>query len=287
MKTILKNPGCWLALLASVLVMTGCSATKTAKTVDPGLKYKLSGSSNFSYTLNAEVTQSIDVGGQDVGATILSSTGFTLTPGQAAAGVIPLKVTIDTVGITIQSPQGNLVETKSELKGRQFNMTISEFGKEDNLDEAEEIKYMVAGQQESNLKGTFVMLFPDLPEITYKEGTSWTDNDTIDISTSSDNAMMIMQSENIFAGTEEFEGYHCVRINSRIKGERTSVSNTPQGQITTDGALEGESSFLFVPDQGILVWAESNVTMKGYVSVPTGDSYPLQVITKYVTKLVK
>ena len=287
MKTILKNSKSWLALLATVIILAGCSATKTVTTADTGLKYKLTGSESFSYIQEAEITQSVDIGGQEIGSTILTCTGYTLTPGQIAAGVIPLKVTVDTLGLTVQSPQGNIVENKSELKGRQFDMTVSDLGKEDNLDEAEKIKFMVAGQQESNLKSTFLMLFPDLTEIPYKAGATWTQSDTIDLSTGSDNILMIIHSDNIFAGREEFEGYNCIRVNYKLTGERSGYSNTVQGQIGTDGTLVGEGFYLFAPDQGILVRDESGVTMEGYVSIPTGDSFPLMAITKYVTKLVK
>ena len=98
---------------------------------------------------------------------------------------------------------------------------------------------------------------------------------------------MKMRSENIFGPMEDYKGYKCIRINSVVTGSRTSVSNTPQGQIGTDGDLKGKSSFLFAPEEGILVWSESDVTMEGFVSLPTGDAYPLLVITKYTSSIKK
>ena len=221
-----------------------------------------------------------------MGGTILSYFGFHLTAGQANGEIIPLNITIDSVGMSIQSTQGNMTENLSQLKGKEFEMTITDIGKEGNLDAAEKIKFMVAGQ-ESNLKGSFLMMFPDLSGSSYSEGISWTDNDTIDMSTNTDDVVMIMKSENVFGPMEDYKGYKCIRINSIATGKRSSISNTAQGQMTTDGNLQGKSSFLFEPELGILVWSESDITMEGFVSIPTGDAFPLLVKTKYTTSIIK
>ena len=267
-----------LALAVPALLFAGCSSMKQAKTDANNMTYKFAGAKAFSYGQTSEMVQSIVYNGQEISSLINTETGFTLVPGSKTGDKISLNVTMDTLGISVESMQGNIVDDIDHIKGKSFNISLSERGEESDLDEAEKITYMIAGQQESNLKGAFLMLFPNLPAEPANVGFSWEENDTIDMSTGTENVVMIMKSVNTVAALEEFGGYNCLKIAYTFTGERNATSNTAEGTISSGGDMNGTGYFYFAPEEGLLVKDHSEIKFDGSIMIPTGGSLPCSAL---------
>jgi hypothetical protein len=286
MKTIKRLTYMLSATLIAAILLPGCSATsKVAKDTGSSLTYKLDPGKSLTYLQSSTAVQTVTYMGQEMGATINSSIGFQVSSTGSEEGVLDLSILVDTLGVNVQSPQGNFKSSIDELIGKKFSMKLSQKGKESHTEEAAKLKYSVAGQ-ETNLEPSFKMMFPDVPEGSVKIGSTWTDNDTINLSSGTETSTMVMKSENTIAAIEEMNGYRCIVIKAVITGVRDGGSDTPQGYISTSGKITGESTVYFAIDEGLLVKDHTKVNIDGYISIPTGESLPLIIETEYHTELV-
>ena len=275
-------------IAAIILIAASCSKKlQTAGTTGDALQYKFEEGKNYHYLNNTVVDQLIVYGGQEIGALITSDMGFTLTGlGQTDEG-INLKVKVDSIVGSANSMQGNMNSDSKDVRGKEFTMTLTPKGIESNLDEAEKIKYKGVGDQASNLKAAFSLIFQDLPEESIKIGYTWTKVDTVDMSVEGQSAYLILNSNNTVEAKETRNGFDCYKITSTNTGERSSSGETPQGLMSTSGSLAGTGVFYFAPKEGIIIEETSNQKFDGEISIPTGESIPMIMDIKINNKLVK
>lgn len=278
-----------LALLAIIpaAFIAGCSSTAKVSAPSAELaRYKFNETESYKYRQESTMDQLIIYMVEEMGATVSSTIEFSIKPGESVDGITELGITIDTLGISVKSIQGDFVTAAKELKGKQFNIKLSETGKETGLDQAANVKYMVAGQ-EANLKSTFSMFFPDLPSEAIMPGYTWSQTDTVDMSAGSESATMIIISNNTVTGRETLNGYDCFVITGTFTGTRESVSNTPQGSISSSGDITGSGTIYFAPKEGLLVKDSNKVKVDGSLLIPTGEALPMIIDSEYVTVLVR
>jgi hypothetical protein len=276
-----------LTVMITVVLLAGCASTGKVKApTSELLRYKFNQGETYKYRQSSEMNQIMEYMGQEIGATVSSTFGFEINPGEKVEGVSSLGITIDTMGVTVKSMQGDFVTPSKELIGKQLTIKLSETGVESELEEAAAIKYLIAGQ-ESNLKSSFSMFFPDLPTEGVMVGYTWTQTDTVDLSAGTESATMIITSNNTISGRETMNGYDCYVISSTVSGVRDAVSNTGQGSISSTGNISGSGTTHFAPSEGILVKDVANSKIDGSILIPTGESLPLFIEVGYTTELVK
>lgn len=287
MKTISKFSGLFTAFIISALIFGSCASSKSSVSNDSvTLKYKYLEGESYSYLQNANMVQTITFMGQEMSSVVNTAVGLTIKQQSNENGMLSLDTTVDTLGISVDAAQGSFSTDFADIKGKQFTFKLSELGEESGLSEAEGIKYNIAGQ-ESNLKNMILQFFPDLPLEPVKTGYTWNDSDTIDISTATESASMVIHSTNIITGKELVNGLNCFVIHSQFTGTRDSGSDTPQGYISTVGDISGEGTIYFAISEGVLVKDNNSVRVIGSVNIPTGESIPMDIKTEYTTLLKK
>lgn len=275
-----------LRLILPALIVAGCSSTgKISSPSAELIRYKFNDNQTYTYHQSSTMIQTINYMGQEMGATVTSEMGFDIIPVKTLDGVTDLEIIIDTLGVSVKSIQGNM-SSPIDLRGKKFNIRLSDRGKESNLEEAAKIRYSVAGQ-EANLKPTFALLFPDLPAEGVVNGYTWTQVDTVDQSTGSESATMIITSNNTVSGRETINGLDCYVITTVLKGLRDSYSDTPEGGVSVAGDITGSGTLYFAPAEGMFVKDNTKIRMEGSVMIPTGESLPMTVESEYTTELVR
>lgn len=277
------------ALIAAVILLAASCSKKLqsgSATADV-LKYKYEEGKNYHYLNHTEVDQLIIYGGQEIGALINSYMGYMLTGlGQDNEG-IKLRVKVDSIVGSAESMQGNMKNDAKDVRGKEFTMTLTPDGIESNLDEAEKIRFMGIGDQASNLKASFTLIFQDLPTESIKIGYTWSKTDTVDMSFEGQNAFLILNSINTIEAKETRNGYDCYKITSSYTGERNSSGETPQGFMSTSGSVKGTGVMYFAPGEGLVVEDSTNQKFDGEISIPTGESIPMIMDIKVTNKLIR
>ena len=272
--------------LVIILGLSGCGkkmASSTSAVSD--LKYSFSGQDAYSYLQESRIIQTVVFQGQEVSSTINSDMGFTTTPKGIAEGSLMVEVTIDTLGLSVNSMGGSMNENISDIQGKSFMMSMDAKGDNKNLDEAENLTYTVAGTSETNMKSSFMMIFPRLPEANLKVGYTWEDTDTLNVNTSTETMEMITQSKYTVEAREKVSDFDCYKIAYEVAGTRDGSSQTPQGMILTNADISGTGYYYFAMKEGIIVSDHSSIKADGSVVIPTGDSLPMYMTINADLKL--
>ncbi|MCF8222440.1 MAG: hypothetical protein K9J25_04780 [Bacteroidales bacterium] len=278
-KTISLLP---LLTILLVLFTTASCSKKLLSSTEKGstLEYKFTGDDSYKYLQSSEVVQTIDFNGQDISTYINSDLGFTASAKGIANGSLILDITLDTLGVSINSMQGNMKEDISDLKGKSFMMTMDLDGDNMDLDEAAKLQYTVAGMQNSNLKASFMEIFPELPGSGTEIGYTWQDTDTVTINTETENVELILTTDNIIEAKEKKFGYDCYKVSYKLSGTRDGSSQTPQGMVLTSSDVKGTGHYYFAAKEGVIVSSHTNSNSDGSVTIPTGQNLPMYMTTK-------
>ena len=274
-------------IIAISLGMAGCAKKLASSSSDAGnLEYGFTGNEAYSYLQSSRTIQTIVFGGQEVNTTINTDLGFTAKGKGIVNGDLILEIMVDTMGVSINAMGTNMNEEISSVKGKSFMMNMSTKGADKDLDEAEKISYSIAGLQTSNMGANFLMIFPELPEANISVGYTWVDNDTITVNTETENAELILVSNNKVEGREEVAGYDCYKISYQATGTRDGSSQTPQGMVVTNTDVKASGYYYFAIKEGIVVSDNSEMKAEGDVIIPTGESIPLYMTSTSDLKLL-
>ena len=274
-------------ILVTILTLNSCSKKLTSSSSGAeNLEYGFTGNESYSYMQSSKISQAIVFGGQEVNTAVNSNLGFTTRGKGIVNGSLILEITIDTLGVSINSMGTDMKEDISSLKGKSFMMTMDPKGDNKDLDEAESMTYTIAGIQTSNLKSSFVMLFPELPEENIKIGYTWQQTDTINVNTETENAEMIIVTNNTIESRETVSGYDCYKISYVASGTRDGSSQTPQGLIISNADVSGTGYLFFAIKEGIVVSDHSDMKTDGDLVIPSGESIPMYVTATSELKLL-
>ena len=273
-------------ILIGTVLMTGCGKKLASSASGAGnLEYIFTGNKAYSYAQKSAVTQSMVYSGQEVNSSVNSELGFTTVGKGISGGSLILEITVDTFGVSFSGMGTSMKEDMKDLKGRSFMMTMDPKGENKDLDEAESMTYTIGGMQTSDLKESFMMIFPELPKENAQIGYTWQDTDTITINTDTETAEMIISSNNTIESREELAGYDCYKISYVVSGTRDGSSQTAQGLILMNLDLSGTGYYYFAIKEGIVVSDIIDMKMDGDIVIPTGDSMPIYMTTKSELKL--
>lgn len=269
------------------LGMAGCAKKLSSSSSGAGnLEYGFTGNESYSYLQTSKTIQTIVFGGQEVNTTIDTDLGFTAKGKGIVNGDLILEISVDTLGVSINAMGTNMNEEISSVKGKSFMMNMSTKGADKDLDEAEQITYSIAGLQSSHLGANFLMIFPELPEANVSVGYTWEDKDTVTVSTETENAELILVSNNMVEAREEVSGYDCYKISYQATGTRDGSSQTPQGLVVTNTDVKVSGYYYFAIKEGIIISDHSEMKTEGDVIIPTGESIPLYMTATSDFKLL-
>ncbi|MGM0666302.1 MAG: hypothetical protein ACQETA_03180 [Bacteroidota bacterium] len=278
-----------LAVLIIIIALTVAGCAKQLSSASKGennLEYEFTGSESYSYMQTSDVIQSIVFGGQDVNTSIKTKAGFTAEAKGISQGDLILEITVDTLLISLNSMGTSMNEDISDVRGKSFLMTMSKKGKDLNLDEAENISYSIAGLQTSNLKASFITIFPTLPEGNISVGHTWQDTDTITVNTETENSEMILSTDYTVEAREKVSGYDCFRISYMSSGTNDGSSQTPQGLVVSNADVDIRGYYYFAIKEGVIISDHSEMKSDGDLSLPSGESIPMYTTVSTDLKLL-
>lgn len=264
-------------MLVSVIAVIGMLAACAAKEVpvygDPQtgviLRYHMPEGQVLKYKTSGETHQVSDVMGQTIEADISSSTVFTVRSSGQKEDNHQLTITIDDMGLEVQSTQGELEADMSSVIGKSFDMVFSHLGKEVELIGAEEIEYDLSVEGTRNISSGFQDFFPNLADKPVKIGDSWPDESTVTEKSSSEEAIIHFTGVNTLAGFETIDGVECVKVTAEGTGTIEGKGEQMGVELVTTGEIKGTVTWYFAYKEGIFIKQTSTGVVEGMIDVPS------------------
>ena len=266
-------------LIALFIVSTGFSEKKSNETPQSGtikLAYNYLADKPVKYMNVTKITQDMDVNGQSMLVNVASSLGAVVRLADKQANNLDLEIKIDTLGQSVDSPQGSSGGAMTEVQGKVFKMVISPAGKIIDNSDAAKIVYNVEGAGESNLAQSFMSYFPALPENQVKIGDTWTTHDTINSKTQSMSMWMPVEAVNKLEEIKTIDGINCAILSATLSGSRKMSTQSQGMTINTSGTFTGTMTLLFAINEGYFVKESVTTKMTGTIEIPDQNmSFPL------------
>jgi hypothetical protein len=199
-----------------------------------------------------------------------------------------LEIKIDTMGQSVESPQGTGGGSVNDVIGKVLNLVISPSGKIVDLSGASKIVFNVEGSGESNLGQSFLGYFPALPNNPVIEGDTWTSNDTIDSKTQTNTIWMPVATSYKFEGIEKINGVDCAKISATLTGTRKMTTQSQGMEIHTSGPFTGTQTLLFAVNEGYFIKQSVVSKMTGNIDIPDQNmSFPVVMTITSTNEIVK
>ena len=278
-------------LIALFIISTGFSEKRSSEAPQSGiikLAYNYLADKPVKYLNVSKITQDMDINGQSMLVNVASCLGAVVRLADKQANNLNLEIKVDTLGQSVDSPQGSTSSAVSEVKGKTFKMVISPAGKTIDNSEATKIVYNVEGSGESNLAQSFTSYFPALPENPVKLGDTWNTHDTIDSKTPSMSMWMPVESNYKLEGIKTVDGTDCAILSATLSGSRKMSTQSQGMTINTAGTFTGTMTLLFAINEGYFVKETVTTKMTGTIEIPDQNmSFPLVMTIVSTNEIVK
>ena len=281
-----------VAVIITTSLLAGCSSSKSAggdSKKGTTLRYSFPENQTLKYKTGADIKQELDIFGQEMIIDIGQYIGYSTTLNAKSKDQNQIHVYIDSMDLSISSPQGDINPDMTSVNGKGFDMTLSSLGAGLDVSEAELIQYEATPGVKRNVAITFKFLFPRLPEKSLKIGDTWSMTDTIAEKYENEEVTMIIEGEYVFSGFETINGFECARISSIISGSRFGKANQQGVDMESDGTMTGSGTYFFAFKDGFLVKDVSSISVDGTldISAPQEGSFPMTFVIENVTELIK
>jgi hypothetical protein len=274
--------------LATLLVLAGIAADRPVPQGAVTLAYQFPAGKTLSYQEVGTQTQSMDVMGQSMVTTSVSSMDFTLTPKGLKGQDFQLGVVIDAAKSDVQTAQGPMSPDMSTVIGKGFDLVVARLGKEIDFSGATAIKVSTPNG-ERDISSTFQAFFPDLPDKPVKVGDTWPSEDTVIQKEGAGETQVHAVHKNTLDGFETVDGFECARI--KVVSTGTVTGNLEQGGMGLTLAIKTEASgtYYFAVKEGIYVKSDIKGTLNGSIELgaPANMSIAMTGETTGQTKLIK
>ncbi len=279
-----------LAMLTGAILLMSCGTGTSMRSgnIETGmvLQYHIPQDSPLTYDMGTKVTQSVDAMGQTFETDIDTDYQFRIVSTGRDGGNQQLQVTINSISLSVESPQGSMNPDVSELSGKQFTMALTPNGKEQLISDMSELAINLGQGQSQNLGTDFGSLFPDFSMETVMVGDTWSTVDSMNINSGGTNLGMIYQKQHIIEGRETMNGYDCIRVVSEVTGTMQGTGSQGGFDMDINGEITGTDTWYFAYQEGILVQSTSDYTTDAEISVQ-GMSMPMTSITVAEASLVQ
>lgn len=282
-----------IPVIIAVLVISGCTTKQANVWGDPDsgliLQYRMAEGDVLKYEMSSEKVEITDVMGQSMESHTQSSSLISFQSKGMQDNNHRLEVTIDSMGLDISTPQGDLSPDMASVIGKSFEMILSPSGKEIDVSSAKSIQYELEPLGNRSVEAGFQAIFPDLSEKPVKIGDSWTSQDTITDESGTMAVTIDINGVDTLEGFETVDGMECARVSEKFSGTIKGEGSQAGADLAFDGDVEGKSTWYFAYQKGIFIKMNSSFTVEAVVEVsgPQNLSLPTTQETKMEMKLVK
>ena len=259
-----------MTILLFLIILAGCAAKVkmlAPPSQAPVLKYVMPEGQPFTYNISTGYYQTMSMMGVPIKTTVLKDMTVTFYQLAFAQEAYQLQVMVNDVAMKVTAPGTNLTPNLSKIPGKTFEMTVTNSGEEIGLMGADELTYKLGDEGEQNMESEFEHIFPDLPEKVLNPGDTWTKTDTIDLSDSGMETMIVTRSENTLVGYELLKGHECAKITTEYTSSVTSSGAQEGANIDTTVEMEGKETLYFDYKMGVLVLQTSTGSGDGTVKI--------------------
>jgi len=277
-------------ILTGTLFLIGCGSGSSMRggNIETGmvLQYNIPQNNPLTYDMGTKVTQSVDAMGQTFETDIDTDYQFRIVSTGNDGGSQQLQVTINSINLTVESPQGSMNPDVSNLSGQQFNMSLSPSGKEQLISDMNELAINLGEGQSQNLGTDFGSFFPDFSMESVMIGDTWSTVDSMNLSTGGADLDMVYQKQHTIEGREMMNGFDCIRVVSDVTGTMQGTGSQGGFNMDITGDIAGTDTWYFAFQEGILVQSTSDYSTDAEISVQ-GMSMPMTSKTLAETSLVQ
>jgi hypothetical protein len=285
---VLAKRGRVALALAALLVLAGIAADRPVPQGAVTLAYQFPAGKALSYQEAGTQTQSMDVMGQSMVTTSVSSMDFTVQLKSMKGQDFELGVVIDAAKSDVQTAQGPMSPDMSTVIGKGFDLTVGRLGKELDFSGATALKVSTPNG-ERDISSTFQAFFPDLPDKPVKVGDTWPSEDTVVQKEGAGETQVHAVHQNTLDGFETVDGYECARI--KVVSTGTVSGNLEQQGMGMTLAIKTAATgvFFFAVKEGIYIKSDIKGTMNGTIEIgaPANMSIAITGETTGQTKLLK
>jgi len=260
----------YITIFLFLIILAGCAA-KTKMLAPPPqatkLKYVMPEGQPFTFKVSTGFHQTMSMQGIPLKTTVLKDMTVTFYQIAFAQETYQLQVMINNISMKVTAPGSSITPNLSKLPGKTFEMTVTNSGEEIGLMGADELSYSLGDTGERSMESEFEHFFPDLPEQLMNPGDTWTKTDTIDLSDSGMETMIVTRSENTLVGYELLKGHECAKITTEYTSSVTSSGAQEGANIDTTVEMEGKETLYFDYKMGVLVLQTSTGSGDGTVKI--------------------
>lgn len=287
-----NNALVFLLTLALGALLTECSSTKSAtggSKKGTTLRYSFPENQDLKYKTGSDIKQTLDIYGQEMIIDIGQHLVYTSRLKNKSKNENQIHITIDTMDLFVNSPQGDINPNMDGVNNKSFNMTLSSLGSGMDVSEAESIQFEITPGVKRNVATAFKFLFPRLPEKALNVGDTWSLTDTIAEKYDNEEVTMIIDGDYTLAGFETLSGLECAMITSVISGTRSGKANQQGMDMVSDGTMQGSGTFYFAYKDGYLVKDISKIIVDGTLDIQGAQqgSFPMKFEINNLTELIK
>lgn len=274
-------------ILAAVVLFINNEPAASQNSGSVRLAYSYSGNNSVKYLSTSKILQNMDINGQMMSVDVNVILGCTVKGLGKENNDLLLEINVDTLVQTINSPAGLMGGEIKEADGKSFRMKMLSTGKETDLTEADQIKYLNYEGVSNSLQESFTDFFPDVPAEPITPGYKWQSTDTVSSKTTSNAIYMIVRSDNKFEGFEQLNGINCARISYVFSGSRDVKTQNQGMDIKIKGPITGTGELFFAADKGYFLKQVINIKMTGQVEIATPDimSFPVTMDQSSITEV--
>ncbi|MCP4657751.1 MAG: M56 family metallopeptidase [bacterium] len=284
----------WLVTLVvvSLFLPMGTVATEPASRAGEAgwlMTYRMPESGALRYHLSAVSTRQMGMRGELVEWGSTQTIEFSLRSLGFEQANHRIEITIDSMAVSVDVPQLDLIPDTSEVPGKRFEMVLSPLGQELELSGADAIQYDMGPDGKHNIAPDFQILFPDLAGRPVRVGDSWTTKGTITEKRERGDAVMHLESLNTLAAIETVDGRPCARVVGAVSGTLEGKSQVERTELVIISEIEGIETWTFAYEDGQLVRREVNLHAWGRVAAsgPQSMTVPMTQEIKIETRLLR
>ena len=285
-----------MVIVVAVSLLTGCAAKKAPAVLwgDPEtgliLEYRMPEKGPLKYEMTTTFLQSMDMGGQSMDTESNTVTAMSVSSRGIKGDDLLLTMTIDDASISVDAPVGEVTADMSDVIGKSFDMSLSILGEEKDLPDPNSIEYDLGPGGKRSAISSVQMMFPDLPGRPIKVGDSWTSVDGFSEKGGGGDMTMSFEIVNTLVGFETVNGMECAKIEAEYTGTIKGSGVQGPAEWSSEGEMEGVSTWYFAYKKGILVkdTTEGTGTANVVAQTPQGEmTIPTMQDISSETKLVK
>ncbi len=265
------------------LLVIGCAKKPIWGDPEKGLilTYRMPEAGGLTYRLTNKFSQTLDVMGQSMKITGEERQQFTLTSKGGKTDNLMLTVTMDSMSVGVNAPQGDMNADVSGVIGRSFEMVVSPLGRELEIIGADEINYSMGPEGERSIEPSFHAILPDLPSKPVTIGDSWTATDSILEKSDEGEMLIVLNYKHTLTGYETMHGMECAKITNTFTGTLSGTGVEQGMELSSEGAIEGTETWYFAYKKGYFVESTAEGSAEGTIKGVNNPAINIPMTREY------